>query len=140
MTTAFATIASTALVPVEGFDSDEGLWADIQFRFQMDERRPEEILIARYEQDSYEGKAVVLYRNGGSYFYVSGSHCSCFGLEDQWEPEEYSLEILIAAIERAGDDEYGFCRGQGVNILPTLKTRLKRKLARERKALRLAAS
>jgi hypothetical protein len=48
----------------------------------------ESILFASYENSGCEGDAIVLFRRGGKLFEVRGSHCSCHGLEDQWEPEE----------------------------------------------------
>lgn len=61
---------------------------------------PEEVLWADYEIDGYEGSALVIYRQGNKVFEVSGSHCSCYGLEGQWEPEEYDIATYIAAVER----------------------------------------
>jgi hypothetical protein len=60
-----------------------------------------EILYAAYECDGYECDAMVLYRDrAGHYFEVYGSHCSCYGLEDQWEPEETTLASLKLRAER----------------------------------------
>jgi hypothetical protein len=57
-------------VPAEGFPSED------------------EMLFASYETPRYEGSALVLFERGGKLFEVNGSHCSCYGLEGQWEPEE----------------------------------------------------
>lgn len=61
---------------------------------------PEEVLWADYEAEGYEGSALVIYRQGNKVFEVSGSHCSCYGLEGQWEPEEYDLATFVAAVEK----------------------------------------
>ena len=53
-----------------------------------------EILISEYE-GGYDGVAFVLYRKNGKLFEVNGSHCSCFGLEGQWAPEETSFGVLL---------------------------------------------
>lgn len=53
-----------------------------------------EILFAAYGSGGYDGDAFVLYREGGRLYEVNGSHCSCYGLEDQWEPEETTVESL----------------------------------------------
>lgn len=53
-----------------------------------------EILYAVYEQPDYEGSAFVLYRRDGKLYEVNASHCSCYGLEDQWKPEETTWEAL----------------------------------------------
>lgn len=52
------------------------------------------ILFAAYENESYEGYAMVIFSKDGKLYEVNGSHCSCNGLEGQWEPEETSLEAL----------------------------------------------
>lgn len=114
-------------------------WTRVQTSFQMDEAEPEEVIFARYDRDMTDGRAQILYRNGSRYFYVSGSHCSCHGLEDQWSPEEYTLDTLIAAIERAKDAHMGFCSAGGDILLPMLGQRLRRRGARERRRLRDAA-
>jgi hypothetical protein len=49
------------------------------------------ILVASYDTPSYEGYAFVLFKVGRKFYEVNGSHCSCYGLEGQWEPEETSL-------------------------------------------------
>lgn len=55
-----------------------------------------EILLASYEYECYEGNAFVLFKQDGKLFEVNASHCSCFGLEDQWGPEETTPEALIS--------------------------------------------
>lgn len=54
------------------------------------------ILLASYTYENYSGAAFVLFEKDGTLFEVNGSHCSCYGLEDQWEPEETSEEALLA--------------------------------------------
>ena len=53
-----------------------------------------EVLFAAYGCPSYEGYARVLYRKNGVIYEVNGSHCSCMGLEGQWEPEVVYLPEL----------------------------------------------
>ncbi len=64
-----------------------------------------EILVAAYEIDGsgYEGSAYVLYKKDGKLFEVEGSHCSCMGLEGQWEPDETTADTLRERIKRGGD-------------------------------------
>jgi hypothetical protein len=52
------------------------------------------ILFASYGYKNYSGDAWVLFEQNGKLFEVNGSHCSCYGLEGQWEPEEVSLKEL----------------------------------------------
>ena len=53
-----------------------------------------EILVAWYGYGSYCGSSFVLYRKDSKLYEVNGSHCSCYGLEGQWEPEETSWAAL----------------------------------------------
>lgn len=55
-----------------------------------------EILYAHYSNEGYEGYAHAIFRKEGQLYEVNGSHCSCYGLEDQWEPEETSVAALLA--------------------------------------------
>lgn len=68
----------------------------------------DEILFAAYGGGSYEGTATVFYRKDDKLYEVNGSHCSCYGLEDQWLPEETSVEaIKMREFDKYdyGDDE-----------------------------------
>lgn len=56
---------------------------------------PEEVIYAGYVYEDYNGDSTVVYREGNDYFLVSGSHCSCFGLENQWDPERYAHPELL---------------------------------------------
>lgn len=57
------------------------------------------IIIAAYEQGGYDGAAFVLFEKNGTYFEVNGSHCSCYGLEGQWKPEEVYIDALKHRVE-----------------------------------------
>lgn len=59
-----------------------------------EKHKGERILFASYTYEGYEGSAWVLFTKGGKLYEVSGSHCSCYGLEGQWEPQETSLKAL----------------------------------------------
>lgn len=59
-----------------------------------------EVLLASYTVEDYEGHAFVLYRKDGVLFEVNGSHCSCYGLEDQWAPETTTIEALRYRVEK----------------------------------------
>lgn len=54
----------------------------------------DEILFALYDTPAYEGYALVLYERDGKLYEVHGSHCSCYGLEGQWQPEETTWAAL----------------------------------------------
>lgn len=72
-----------------GFNDTE----DVLNNFNVGEFKGK-ILFAEYDTPPYEGYAQVLFLEGGKIFEVYGSHCSCFGLENQWEPTEVTYELL----------------------------------------------
>ena len=76
-------------VYLDGFDSRESVFSN----FAKSEDTDIKILYASYSCECYEGYAtVIFYREStGKIYEIYGSHCSCFGLEGQWEREE---EIL----------------------------------------------
>lgn len=59
--------------------------------------RHAEIEIAVYDGDGYWGEAFILFRDtrNGKWYEVHGSHCSCFGLEDQWRPEPVEPKAIL---------------------------------------------
>lgn len=52
------------------------------------------IYLAWYGYGSYDGYSLVVFEKDGKLYEVNGSHCSCSGLEGQWQPEETSWEAL----------------------------------------------
>jgi hypothetical protein len=52
------------------------------------------VLYACYDQYDYEGSCYVIFKRDKKLYDVHGSHCSCYGLEGQWEPEETSVEAI----------------------------------------------
>lgn len=66
------------------------------------------ILFASYGCANYQGDAFVLFEKDGNLFEVNGGHCSCYGLEDQWSPEETNLKVLKFRLEEGtlGNDDY----------------------------------
>ena len=57
------------------------------------------ILLAHYSYEDYSGSSYVLFTENGRLYEVYGSHCSCYGLEDQWEPEETSFDVIAQTID-----------------------------------------
>lgn len=74
------------------FDSFRSI-KDIEEQFST-KLSNEKILLAWYGGGGYDGQAVVIFKKGSKLFHVYGSHCSCYGLEDQWRPEETSPQHL----------------------------------------------
>lgn len=52
------------------------------------------VYLAWYGYGSYDGESLVIFEKDGKLYEVNGSHCSCNGLEGQWEPEETTWEAL----------------------------------------------
>ena len=76
-----------------------GAWSsivDVHKDFGIDDSdlRDGEVLVAMYEKEAYEGTACVLFERDGRLYEVNASHCSCYGLEGQWSPEETSWDAL----------------------------------------------
>lgn len=76
--------ASGSLIPVEG-----------------------NVLFASYGGDTYNGAATVIFSHEDKLYEVNGSHCSCYGLEDQWEPEETDVPSL-GMRGRPGESTYHY--------------------------------
>ncbi|MDQ0168724.1 MULTISPECIES: hypothetical protein [Paenibacillus] len=83
---------------LEDWDSADKVYRD----FDVQEPEGIEILLACYTYVWYEGSAFVLYRDNkdGKLYEVNGGHCSCYGLEGQWSPEETNVEVLRHRIEK----------------------------------------
>lgn len=64
------------------------------FQIASRELKKCKIIFADYYGD-YDGTAHVIFMKNGKLYEVNGSHCSCNGLEDQWIPEETSIEALM---------------------------------------------
>lgn len=63
-----------------------------------------QILWATYTYENYSGDATVLFKENGKYYEVHGSHCSCYGLEGQWDAEEVNLLELENRITKGNSD------------------------------------
>lgn len=70
------------------------------FNVSVQEQQGVNILFAWYGYGDYDGSAFVLFTRDNKLYEVNGGHCSCMGLEDQWEPEETSVEALRFRVEK----------------------------------------
>lgn len=68
------------------------------------------IVYARYDEEAYEGSAVVFFDRDGVLYETRGSHCSCYGLENTWdEGETVTVEFLReVGVTRSESHAYGF--------------------------------
>jgi len=64
------------------------------------------ILFAYYTHEDYSGSAFVLFKKGRKFYEVNGSHCSCYGLEDQWSPEVIEKKELIERAKKNSTTDY----------------------------------
>jgi hypothetical protein len=84
----------------------------IEKKAQMDrafeKHKNNKIIFASYGQANYSGDAWVLFENDGKLYEVNGGHCSCYGLEGQWNPEEVSLAELENRLLKGsfGEDDW----------------------------------
>jgi hypothetical protein len=89
-----------------------GDWQDVEgvkadFEISDGDLHGANILLAGYWYECYEGEAFVLYEKEGRLFEVNGSHCSCYGLEGQWDPELTTIEALEHRLDHGyGRDQY----------------------------------
>lgn len=65
-----------------------------------------EFLYAAYRVGSYEGDSIVLFKKDGKLFIVESAHCSCYGLEGQWDPIEVTEASLKKEIEAKTNYRY----------------------------------
>ncbi len=84
------------------------------FQLSQDAREGLEIIYANYECGDYDGSATVFFysSNTGKYHEAYGSHCSCYGLEDQWGMEEINfkeLENRLIINQYFGVEEFRNC-------------------------------
>lgn len=68
----------------------------------------ERILIAEYEPGDYSGSAAVFFEKDGEFYELYGSHCSCYGLENQWEPEKINLEAYEKLLGKSWGTTSGY--------------------------------
>lgn len=50
--------------------------------------------LAYYGTGSYDGTSLVIFESNGILYEVNASHCSCYGLEGQWAPEETNWKAI----------------------------------------------
>ena len=87
-------LESLRLNPIyDGFSGRE----DVFYQFAKADDTDIQIVYANYVCECYEGSASVIYyrTSTGKSYEVYGGHCSCYGLEDQWNGDE---EIVVAEL------------------------------------------
>ena len=86
----------------EWFDSK---WDGEKYKY---DEMPENLHIFFSYYTNYEGDALMFGYDSSKnmFFYVSGGHCSCNGLEGQFDPEDYTFEEMVDYIERMIETDY----------------------------------
>lgn len=77
------------------FDSVEDVLSE--FSITKGDLKGCEVVFAYYTYEDYSGDALVILRDpkDGTFYEVNGGHCSCYGLEGQWEMEETTLDVML---------------------------------------------
>ena len=83
----------------------DGILNDFGFR---GDRSEIEILFASYVYEHYSGDAFLIVEKDNKLYEVNASHCSCYGLEDQFGLEETSIEQLEFYLEKGGKFDYSY--------------------------------
>lgn len=63
----------------------------------------DEIIFASYTYEDYSGDAILLWERDGKLYEVTGSHCSCNGLEGCYAPEEINWAMLKLRVAKADE-------------------------------------
>ncbi len=77
---------------IGGFKSNKDIWEN--FVIGDDQLENLSILFAAYDNEDYNACALVVYKTDDKLYLVEASHCSCYGLEQQWDPEEVCWGVL----------------------------------------------
>ena len=70
-----------------------------EFNISLTELEGKHFLVADYSYENYSGEAYCLFIEDGKIYEVSAGHCSCYGLEGQFEPEHVPIEVLYHRLE-----------------------------------------
>ena len=106
---------------------NESYWLEkkVEMAKAIERYKDVNILFASYGAANYSGDAWVLFEQDGKLYEVNGGHCSCYGLEGQWEPEEVHLTELENRLIKGtfGEDDWSdnnfkkeLCEFLGVEI------------------------
>jgi len=104
----------------ENYQGEVGREAMLKdFEIQEDALVGAEILFAAYTYENYSGDAFVLFAKDGELYEVHSDHCSCYGLEGQWEPKKTMAEAVRLRLESKG---YGIENVFKIQINDALRT------------------
>jgi len=71
------------------------------FQIEMSELEGVTFLFFYYDIEFYDGYAIILFKKDGKLYEVLATHCSCFGLERQWSPDETTWDAVKHSAQAA---------------------------------------
>lgn len=92
---------------------------DVFNDFQHKKTEDIKILFASYGYANYSGEAFVLFISNNQLYEVNASHCSCYGVEGQWEPEKTDLEAIKFRLTNGGMGTDSYCGNEFAKELMT---------------------
>lgn len=115
---------------VHGWSTPEGVFDDFESgwgeKHTIEGKEQIEILFGSYSYESYSGDAFVLFRDNrdGKLYEVNGGHCSCYGLEGQWNPEEVVISELHHRLTEGRFGRNDYSGNEFADVLLTLVNEL----------------
>ena len=94
----------------DGFDC----WSSVTGNFEIKMLEPGYVW-AKYETGCYDGQALVIYKIDDTWYQVNASHCSCYGLEDQFHPEILDVKLHLEAVKEGKSLIDNFVGTDGLN-------------------------
>lgn len=93
--TAYSQQEKVMQVFFDQFDSVEDVLSE--FSITQKDLKGCEVVFAYYTYEDYSGDALVILRDpqDGKFYEVNGGHCSCYGLDGQWEMEETTMDVML---------------------------------------------
>ena len=71
----------------------------LEFDIPLEQLENKHFVYAYYSYEDYQGDAYLLFIENDKLYEVDAHHCSCYGLEGQFEPEEVPIEVLYYRLE-----------------------------------------
>ena len=90
------------------YEGNFGCREDVEKQYQVELDKDVRILYAGYWYKDYFGDSVVLFNYGRRLYEVRGGHCSCYGLERQWDPDEVTKEQMLHMFKEG--TRYNHCK------------------------------
>ena len=70
-----------------------------EFHISLEQLENKHFVYSYYSYESYSGDAYLLFIENDKLYEVDAGHCSCYGLEGQFNPEEVVIEVLYDRLE-----------------------------------------